>query len=120
MTVPYQPLKRPIVIDGALRFSLIPYTKTGIQEKPFGCSQAKFVLWKMYNIEVNVSGNRKRIIHKPKPSFLGEPRVPPEHGKHPIPEGKPDCLNGLIFVQTGLGKCLTAQEISDMIFDHGG
>ena len=67
-----------------------------------------------------MSGNRKRIIHKPKPSFLGEPRVPPEHGKHPIPEGKPDCLNGLIFVQTGLGKCLTAQEISDMIFDHGG
>ena len=67
-----------------------------------------------------VFGNRKRMVHKPKPAFLGEARIPPEHDKYPIPEGKPDCLDGLAFVQTGLGRYLTAQEISDLIFDHGG
>lgn len=71
-------------------------------------------------IGVNEKNGRKRIIHKPKPAWMGEPRVPPEHGTHPIPKGKEDCLDGLVFVVTGLSKCLTVQEISDLIFDHGG
>lgn len=63
---------------------------------------------------------RKRIIHKPKPDWLGGNREPPEHGTKEIPEGKPDCLAGKVFVITGLNKCLTPQETSDLIFDHGG
>ena len=51
---------------------------------------------------------------------MGPARDPPEHGKLAIPEGKEDCLDGLVFVVTGLSKYLTAQEISDLIFDHGG
>lgn len=71
-------------------------------------------------LEVNEKNGRKRIIHKPKPAWMGPPRDPPEHGKLTIPEGKEDCLDGLVFVVTGLSKYLTVQEISDLIFDHGG
>lgn len=71
-------------------------------------------------LEVNEKNGRKRIIHKPKPSWMGPPRDPPEHGKLTIPQGKEDCLDGLVFVVTGLSNYLTAQEISDLIFDHGG
>ena len=71
-------------------------------------------------LEVNEKNGRKRIIHKPKPAWMGPPRDPPEHGKLTIPQGKEDCLDGLVFVVTGLSKYLTVQEISDLIFDHGG
>ena len=60
------------------------------------------------------------MIHKKKPAWLGEARDPPEHGKIPIPKGDPHCLDGLVFVITGLNKYLTAQETSDLIYDHGG
>lgn len=71
-------------------------------------------------LEVNVKNGRKRIIHKPKPAWMGPPRCPPHQGELAIPEGKEDCLDGLTFVVTGLSKYLTVQEISDLIFDHGG
>lgn len=29
-------------------------------------------------------------------------------------------MAGKVFVITGLNKCLTPQETSDLIFDHGG
>ena len=81
---------------------------------------APFSKYYNYCIEPSAQDGRKRIIHKKKPAWLGEARDPPEHGKKPIPKGDPHCLDGLVFVITGLNKYLTAQETSDLIYDHGG
>ena len=55
-----------------------------------------------------------------RPKWLGEPRDPPKHGSKPIPIGKPGCLEGIIFVLTGLNESLTRDETSDLIKKYGG
>ena len=47
-------------------------------------------------------------------------RDPPKHGQKPIPKGKPDCLEGCVFVLTGLNESLTRDEMSALIQSHGG
>lgn len=55
-----------------------------------------------------------------RPRWLQTDREPPQHGMKPIPTGKPDCLKGLIFVQTGLNESLTREEMSKLITQYGG
>ena len=55
-----------------------------------------------------------------RPKWLGPERDPPKHGSKPIPIGKPNCLEGIIFVLTGLNESLTREETSELIKQYGG
>lgn len=55
-----------------------------------------------------------------KPRWMSTPKDPPKHGSKPIPRGKPDCLEGMIFVLTGLNESLTREEMSNLIQQYGG
>ena len=47
----------------------------------------------------------------------GGPKAP---GSKPIPEGKEDCLEGLVFVISGVLESLEREEASDLIKKYGG
>lgn len=48
-------------------------------------------------------------------------REPPaEKGMHPLPIGKPDCLNDLTFSISGILRSLETDEVSDLIKSYGG
>lgn len=55
-----------------------------------------------------------------KPRWMSTPKDPPKHGSKPIPHGKPDCLEGVVFVLTGLNESLTREEMSNLIQQYGG
>lgn len=45
---------------------------------------------------------------------------PTEKGMHPLPIGKPGCLNDLKFVITGVQRSLNLQEVEKLIKQYGG
>ncbi|KAJ6628243.1 Replication factor C subunit 1 [Pseudolycoriella hygida] len=45
---------------------------------------------------------------------------PLHHGSKEVPEGKPNCLNGLVFVLTGVFDSLERDEAADIIKKYGG
>lgn len=47
-------------------------------------------------------------------------REPPQHGLKPVPIGKANCLEGLVFVLSGLNESLTRDEMSSLITKYGG
>ncbi|XP_041991381.1 replication factor C subunit 1 [Salvia splendens] len=51
---------------------------------------------------------------------FGERKDPPHKGEKEIPEGAPDCLNGLTFVISGTLDSLEREEAEDLIKRHGG
>ena len=63
---------------------------------------------------------KRKISGGYRPKWLGPERDPPRHGSKPIPEGKPQCLEGIIFVLTGLNESLTREEVSELISRYGG
>lgn len=63
---------------------------------------------------------KRKISGSYRPRWLGPERDPPRHGSKPIPEGKPQCLEGIIFVLTGLNESLTREETSELISRYGG
>ena len=64
---------------------------------------------------------QKRVISGSyKPRWMAATKDPPKHGSKPIPRGKPDCLEGMIFVLTGLNESLTREEMSNLIQQYGG
>ena len=64
---------------------------------------------------------QKRVISGAyKPRWMSATKDPPKHGSKPIPRGKPDCLEGIVFVLTGLNESLTREEMSNLIQQYGG
>ncbi|XP_041994326.1 replication factor C subunit 1-like isoform X1 [Salvia splendens] len=51
---------------------------------------------------------------------FGERKDPPHKGEKEVPEGAPDCLNGLTFVISGTLDSLEREEAEDLIKRHGG
>lgn len=45
---------------------------------------------------------------------------PNNPGSKEIPEGAPDCLNGLVFVLTGVGESLDREQMGELIKKYGG
>ncbi|KAL1493979.1 hypothetical protein ABEB36_009657 [Hypothenemus hampei] len=45
---------------------------------------------------------------------------PKHHGEKEYPKGKPDCLQGLIFLRTGVLDSLEGEEFQNLVTDHGG
>lgn len=63
---------------------------------------------------------KRKVSGGYRPKWLGPERDPPQHGSKPIPEGKPQCLEGIVFVLTGLNESLTREEMSELISRYGG
>jgi singapore isolate B (sub-type 7) whole genome shotgun sequence assembly, scaffold_1 len=63
---------------------------------------------------------KRKVSGSFRPKWLGPERDPPQHGSKPIPEGKPDCLAGVVFVLTGLNESLTRDEMTELITKYGG
>ena len=55
-----------------------------------------------------------------KPRWMQTDREPPKHGMKKIPIGKPNCLEGKLFVLTGLNESLTRDELLNVIKEYGG
>ncbi|KAL0436231.1 UNVERIFIED_CONTAM: Replication factor C subunit [Sesamum radiatum] len=51
---------------------------------------------------------------------FGERKDPPHKGEKEVPEGAPDCLDGLTFVISGTLDSLEREEAEDLIKRHGG
>ncbi|KAJ8486594.1 hypothetical protein OPV22_019079 [Ensete ventricosum] len=51
---------------------------------------------------------------------FGERKDPPHKGEKEVPEGAPECLNGLTFVISGTLDSLEREEAEDLIKRHGG
>ncbi|KAI3764176.1 hypothetical protein L2E82_14179 [Cichorium intybus] len=51
---------------------------------------------------------------------FGERKDPPHKGEKEVPEGSPECLNGLTFVISGTLDSLEREEAEDLIKRHGG
>ncbi|KAJ1393798.1 Strictosidine synthase, conserved region [Sesbania bispinosa] len=51
---------------------------------------------------------------------FGERKDPPHKGEKEVPEGAPNCLNGLTFVISGTLDSLEREEAEDLIKRHGG
>ncbi|KAG9445235.1 hypothetical protein H6P81_016575 [Aristolochia fimbriata] len=51
---------------------------------------------------------------------FGERKEPPNKGQKEVPEGAPDCLQGLTFVISGTLDSLEREEAEDLIKRHGG
>ncbi|KAI4465725.1 chromosome transmission fidelity factor 18 [Holotrichia oblita] len=45
---------------------------------------------------------------------------PAHHGSKEYPKGKPDCLNGLCFLRTGVLDSLEGEEFEELVKSHGG
>ncbi|KAK0551426.1 DNA replication factor C complex subunit Rfc1 [Tilletia horrida] len=57
---------------------------------------------------------------KPKWPFKGNPRTGPSNpGGKPIPEGKPNCLNGLTFVFTGELETIDREQATELVRRYG-
>ena len=63
---------------------------------------------------------KRKVSGSFRPKWLGPERDPPQHGSKAIPEGKADCLAGIIFVLTGLNESLTRDEMTELITKYGG
>lgn len=63
---------------------------------------------------------KRKVSGSFRPKWLGPERDPPQHGSKPIPEGRPNCLEGNLFVLTGLNESLTRDEMTDLITKYGG
>ena len=68
----------------------------------------------------NKKVEKRKVSGSFRPKWLGPERDPPQHGSKPIPEGKPNCLAGVVFVLTGLNESLTRDEMTELITKYGG
>lgn len=88
--------------------------KTSEEKKPRKPAVKKEPTAKSQTVE------KRKVSGSYRPRWLGPERDPPKHGSKPIPVGKPGCLDGVIFVLTGLNESLTRDETTELIQKYGG
>lgn len=52
--------------------------------------------------------------------WLSRDQIPDKKGQKPLPEGKPGCLSGKVFIITGILESLEREEAEQLIKKYGG
>ncbi|XP_064079076.1 replication factor C subunit 1-like [Macrobrachium nipponense] len=91
---------------------------SSMKEKPKGITPKKEEI--ASDIETTPQPDEKKKIARAAYFKFLQRSGPSNPGSKPIPEGKPECLQGLVFVLTGVLESLDREEASELIKKYGG